>query len=222
MTANYGLTNWEDVEIKQPQANKQKELYMKLEDGQNKIRILTKPHQYLVHHYKTNEKDPGFGVRILSSIHHGSDPLIDRGLKPRRRWLVGIIDRKTDSYKILDMSVSVFKSIQNLTRNEDWGDPSQYDITINVDKNGGPNGYYTVIPNSKKPLSAADIEIKQQIDLEDLKRRCTPPTPEQVEERVRAVDEKSPNGPAKKTSNSSQDDDDEDVDFPVVDGSDNV
>jgi hypothetical protein len=119
------------------------------------------------------------------------------------------------------MSISVFKSIQELVRDEDWGDPTQYDIDIKVDKNGGPSGYYAVVPKSKKPLSAGDLEIKQQVDLEDLKRRCTPPTPEQVEERIKVIDSKSPNGPANGSSTSVQsDDDDDDVDFPAVDGSD--
>jgi hypothetical protein len=123
------------------------------------------------------------------------------------------------------MSVSVFKSVQELARDEDWLDPSQYDINIKVDQNGGPNGYYTVIPKSKKPLSAGDLEIKQQVDLEDLKRRCTPPTPEQVEERIKAIDAKSVNGlasgnkPGNKPVVNTQDDDEE-IDFPSVDGSD--
>lgn len=221
MTANYGLTNWDEVEVKQQGYGPRKDLYMRLQGGSNVVRVITKPHEYSVHRYKTNENDPGFGERILSSLYHGRDPLIDKGFKPKRRWLVGVIDRRTQSYKILDMSISVFKSIQELVRDEDWGDPTQYDIDIKVDKNGGPTGYYAVVPKSKKPLSAGDLEIKQQVDLEDLKRRCTPPTPEQVEEMVKVIDAKSPNGSANGSSTSVQSDDDEDdVDFPAVDGSD--
>jgi hypothetical protein len=111
--------------------------------------------------------------------------------KPKRRWLIGCIDRKTQSYKILDIGVSVFKAIQELVRDDDWGDPQNYDVNIKVDKAGGPNGYYSVIPKKAKPLTAADLEIKQMADLEELKRKCTPPTPEQVEERIAAIDAKS-------------------------------
>ena len=219
MTAKYGLTNWDEVEVKQ-QSGQRKDLYMRLQDKNNVVRMITKPHEYMVHRYKTNPDDPGFGERIMSSLYHGRDPLVDKGLKPKRRWLVGIIDRRTQSYKILDMSVSVFKSIQDLVRDEDWGDPTQYDIDIKVDKNGGPTGYYTVIPKSKKPLSAADLDIKSQVDLDDLKRRCTPPTPEQVEELIKAIDAKSANNKKPAGQAAVEEDDEDDVDFPAVDGSD--
>lgn len=220
MTAKYGLTNWDEVEVKQ-QSGQRKDLYMRLQDKNNVVRMITKPHEYTVHRYKTNPDDPGYGERVMSSLYYGRDPLIEKGLKPKRRWLVGIIDRRTQSYKILDMSVSVFKSIQELVRDEDWGDPTQYDIDIKVDKNGGPTGYYTVIPKAKKPLSAADLDIKSQVDLDDLKRRCTPPTPEQVEELIKAIDAKSANNKKSGAGQATAEEDDEDdVDFPAVDGSD--
>jgi len=216
---NYGLKDWDDVDVKQTNQNQnRRDLYMRLQHGSNVLRIITKPHEYLVHRYKTNENDPGFGERVMSSVYHGRDPLVDKGMKPKRRWLVGVLDRKTSSYKILDTSVSVFKAIQELVRDEDWGDPSQYDVDIKVDKQGGATGYYTVIPKSKKPLSAADLDIKQQVDLEDLKRRCTPPTPEEVEERIKAIDARS-NGTAAETGEKQESND---MDFPAVDGSDAV
>jgi hypothetical protein len=193
--SQYGLTDWSQVELKGNNNGGQnnKDLYLRLQNGNNVVRVVTKPHEYLVHRYKAHEDDPGYGDRIMSSIHHGSDPLIEMGQKPKRRWLVGVIDRVSQSYKILDMSVSVFKGLQELVRDEDWGDPTQFDVDIKVDKQGGPTGYYTIIPKSKKPLSAADLDIKSQIDLEDLKRRCTPPTPDQVAAKVKVAQEKSPN-----------------------------
>jgi hypothetical protein len=216
---NFGLTDWDDVEIKTGNRTQTKAEYMRLKEGDNVIRLLTKPHEFKVHSYKAHPDDPGFGKRILSSIYHGSDPLIDAGSKPKRRWLLGIIDRSTQSYKLLDISVTVFKAIQGLVRDEDWGEPTQYDINIKVDKNGGATGYYSVIPKSKKPLSAADIEIKEKIDLEDIKRRCTPPTPEKVLELMNDVNAKSPNF-KKGTAVTAQKDSSEDDDFPSADGSD--
>jgi len=41
-----------------------------------------------------------------------------------------------------------------------------------------------VQPISKELLSAADQLIKDNVDLDDLKRRVTPPTPEQVQKRL--------------------------------------
>ena len=96
-----------------------------------------------------------------------------------------VISRKTGTYKILDISFAVFSQIRKLARNtQRWGDPTKYDIDIVVDKNGGATGYYSVQPISKEPLSAEDQKIKDDADLDDLKRRCTPPTVEQVQKRI--------------------------------------
>jgi hypothetical protein len=219
----YGVTNWDDVEIKKPNPNARKDLYMKLINGENKVRIITKPHEFTVYKYKTNKEDPGYGQRILAPIGADRDPLKDRGFKSQKRWLVGIIDRRTQSYKILDLSPGAFKGIQELVREEDWGDPSQYDINIKVDKQAAPANYYTIIPIPKKPLNAGDLELKQQVDLDDLKRRCTPPTPEQVEERMKAIDDKTHSEGSTATHSTTQgvpETAEEDIDFPAVDGSD--
>jgi hypothetical protein len=96
-----------------------------------------------------------------------------------------VISRKTGTYKILDVSYAVFSQIRKLARNtQRWGDPTKYDIDIVVDKNGGATGYYSVQPISKEPLSAADQLIKDNADLDDLKRRATPPTVELVQKRI--------------------------------------
>src|SRR3990167_4271175 len=186
-----GMTTW-DNDVKRPAfGQNNKDLYMRLENGTNVLRVITKPHVYNVHRYKANESDPGYGDRILCSAFHGSCPVCDKGDKAKRRWLVGIIDRKTSAYKILDISVSVYKAIQELVRDEDYGDPSMYDIDIKVDKQGGATGYYNVVPKPKKPLSPSDLQIKESVDLDDLKRRCVPPTPEKVLERLEALKAKT-------------------------------
>lgn len=218
--SQYGLTEWNNLDIKTGGANKQqaRDLFLKLQNGDNIVRIITKPHEYLVHRFKAHKDDPGFGERILSPKPlYGSDPIEEMGFKPQRRWLVGVIDRKTQSYKILDLSIAVLKSIQQHVRDEDWGDPSQYDFNVKVDKQGGPTGYYSVVAKPKKPLSAADLEIKQSVDLEDLKRRCTPPTVEQVRERVQAIQAKSPNFAGATTAAAPESVEDDDTDFPSAD-----
>jgi hypothetical protein len=218
--SQFGLTEWEDVEVGSQNREKKNfaDTFLKLQQGSNVLRIITKPHEFLVHQYKPHEKDPGFGVRILSSQAHGKDPLVEMGLRPKRRWYVGVIDRKTASYKVLEISSVVLKSIQSLVRDEDWGDPSQYDIDIKVDKNGGAQGYYSVVAKPKKPLTQEDIDIKASVDLEQLKRLCSPPTYEQVLEKVKMAQSKSPNFNNDSVSRPAPvvDDEDDDTDFPAA------
>jgi hypothetical protein len=225
----FGLVDWSEVKINSgnnKQFKSSADLFLRLEGGNNIIRMITEPHQYWVHKYKTNEKDPGFGFKVISCKGSGDpDPLEERDPKCRakRRFLVGVIDRKTNAYKILDMSSDIINKIKKFVDDEEYGHPSRYDINLVVDPNGGATGYYTVVPKIPKPLSAADLEIKSNVDLEDLKRRCTPPSRQKMLERIAAIDEKSPNGkPTTSTVTETIDYtvDDSEVDFPAADGSD--
>lgn len=193
MTKSFGLTTYDDYEFKKPNTGNKSgggDEWMRLKEGPNELRLVTDPYVYMVHKYK-EEGDRGFGDKVNCSIYHGSCPLCeheDEKIKVAKpRWFVGVIDRKDQRYKVLDMSPGVFQDLQKYSRKERWGDPTGYEIDIQVDKTGGPSGYYTVMPLGKDPLSEADIEIKQGIDLESFVRRCTPPTPEKVLERIQRI-----------------------------------
>jgi hypothetical protein len=181
----FGEVSYEDdvfVGGKKDNKENNKDLWMRLVEGENEVRLVTAPFQYLVHKFKKDPSNPkDFGQKIKCSAIHGSCPLCDLGDKAKPRWFYGVIDRKTGAYKILDVSYMVFSAIRKLAKNSKWGDPTKYDINIEVDKNGGATGYYSVQPLSKDPLSAADQTLKDNADLDDLKKRCTPHTPDVVQ-----------------------------------------
>ncbi len=183
----FGEISWNDDEFGgDKKGTNAKDLFLRLDEGSNEMRLITQPFQYLVHKYKKEPNNPkDFGQKVYCSSIHGSCPLCSAGDKAKTRWLLGVISRKTGTYKVLDVSYAVFSQIRKLARNtQRWGDPTKYDIDIVVDKNGGPTGYYSVQPISKEPLSAADQQIKDNADLDDLKRRVTPPTPDLVQKRI--------------------------------------
>jgi hypothetical protein len=165
-----------------------KDLFLRLDVGSNELRLITQPYQYLVHKYKKDESDK-FGQKVSCSAIHGSCPLCLAGDKAKPRWLLGVISRKTQSYKVIDISFAVFSQIRKLANNTArWGDPTKYDIDIIVDKTAPPMSYYSVQPVSKEPLSAADQVIRDKdMDLEDLKRRVTPPTADGVQNRINKI-----------------------------------
>ncbi len=219
----FGEVSWEDDVFSGGDKQKlnAKDLFLRLDEGSNEMRIITQPFQYLVHKYKKDPNNPkDFGQKVSCSAIHGSCPLCTMGDKAKPRWLLGVISRKTGTYKVLDVSFAVFSQIRKLARNTArWGDPTKYDIDIVVDKNGGATGYYSVQPISKEPLSAADQQIKDNADLDDLKRRVTPLTPDQVLKRMEkisgggettsvAMPSKKPEQKAKPAPVSMDDDDD--------------
>lgn len=195
MARKYGLVGWEDVVLKTRKAPKKggKDDFMRLAQGDNEVRLITNPHQYTIHTFK-DEGDKGFGWRILCSgansdecvLCDGSEELGITGSEPKERWFIGLIDRRYQSYKILDMSQQIFDQLQKMNRNNKIGDPQRFDINILVDKENGPASYYTLQNYNREALSEADMEIKKKsVDLNELQRKCTPLTPAEVVESVK-------------------------------------
>lgn len=183
----FGEVSWSDDVFggENKKQTNSKDLFLRLDEGTNEMRIITQPFQYLVHKFK-KEGDSGFGQKVHCSAIHGSCPLCALGDKAKPRWLLGVISRKTGTYKILDISFAVFGQIRKYARNTSrWGDPTKYDIDVFVDKNGGATGYYSVQAIPKEPLSADDQKVRDNdVDMDDLKRRVTPPQPDVVQKRM--------------------------------------
>jgi len=146
--STFGEISWDD-EVPGDRKENTKDLFLRLTEGSNEVRIVTRPYQYLVHKYKkdpNNAKD--FGTKISCSSVHGSCVLCGQGDRAKPRWLLGVIDRKTGSYKVLDVGYAAFQQVRKLAKNPKWGDPTKYDIDILVDPHGGATGYYTCQPLS--------------------------------------------------------------------------
>jgi hypothetical protein len=187
--STFGEVSWNDSAFDNDKRANKKDLFLRLDGGSNEMRIITAPYQYLVHKIKkdpNNKKDYGFKVHC--SAIHGSCLGCEMGDKAKPRWLLGVISRKTGTYHILDISFAVFSQIRKYAQNTArWGDPTKYDIDVVVDKNGTAMSYYSVQAISKEPLSAADQMVKDSVDLDDLKRRVTPLTPDQVRSRINKI-----------------------------------
>ena len=243
MTNQYGLVTWDSVEFsKKSSSNRRSDDFIRLQGGSNVLRLVTRPFQYNFHKFKADPNDKSdYGVKIKCSMPNGSCPLCDLpddnpGKRVHQRWYIGVIDRRTQSYKILDMSSTVFQAVKGLTQKDKWGDPGNYDIDIVVDKNAGVTGYYSVYPEPKEPLSDQDIEIrKTQVNKELLLKLCEPFTPERALEKMTKAREKagvaapvghvapaadptttSPAPVAEESSSNSDDDDDDIYDFTAV------
>jgi len=113
---------------------------------------------------------------LVSFATHGDNA------KPR--WFIGVITRKDESYKILDIGYSVYQSIKALATSPRFGDPLKYDVDIIVNKKGGASGYYNVQALPKEPLSAENQRTVDNIDMDQLAKMVAPLTPDQVKVRI--------------------------------------
>ena len=179
-----GITSWDEVENPNKQ-NKQfnKEDWLKLSNGSNEVRVLTRPARYLVHKYKI-AGTPGFGSNIRCTTDSQTCPLCKAGVQVSERFLLGVIDRSTETYKILDVGPKLAQDLKAQNSSPKWGPLLNYDVNILVDKHGGATGYYRVQPNPATPLSEKDKQLLDKVDQEDLVRRCSPSTPEKVLEQM--------------------------------------
>lgn len=193
-TAKFGMTDWDQEAPPRGNFKKfdgPKDEWMNLVEGSNELRPVTKPFGYLSHKYKVNPDDKkDFGQKVYCSMElHNECPLCALGVKVQEKWYLGVIDLRTNQYKILDIGRTVYDQFMKLNRNTArWGDPQTYDIDIIKDtKASSPAGIYTVMPLGKSPLTEEQLKIKAAVDTESLARRCTPPLPKFVLDRVNKI-----------------------------------
>lgn len=162
-----------------------KDSFLRLSPGSNIVRLVTAPHAYYQHKFElTGGKKWGYRLNCSDPDHNKDCVVCQSGNKAKRRWFIGVIERKTGLYKILDIGYAVFQGIKKYASDDDWGDPSQYDIDIVVDPKAGPMNFYSVVCKPKKPLSADDIKKKEDADpTTDLSRRTLPPDAEKTKEK---------------------------------------
>lgn len=69
----------------------------------------------------------------------------------RAAWVA--LKRNSDGSEPVTFKASamVYKAVQKLFRNEDWGDPSEYDVVVERTEEKG--AYYLVTPTKPKPLT---------------------------------------------------------------------
>lgn len=119
--------------------------YAKLEDGNNKFRILSKP----VLGWVGWENGKPLRFRFKDK----PERTFDQGKPARHFWAMVVWNDKAKAVQILEITQSMIqKFIQDLSKSEEWGPPFDYDITIN--KTGKEkNTKYTVTPSKPKPVS---------------------------------------------------------------------
>lgn len=154
--------------------------FLKIEEGENTVRVMSNPIPYSIHWLENNGKKKKFNspadnpalVRRLE----------DAGFKKKQSYFLKVLDRKTEKYKILEIGPQIFNGIKTLYSNKKWGKLSGYDISINRAPKG-TQPLYSVSPNPHEALSA-DIKAKfvEFNDRVDLNKFTGPGSSEQIME----------------------------------------
>ena len=142
--------------------------FMRLSEGENTVRVMGNPVQYYTHWLVLPDKSKR---KVVSPIE--SPELVrrleDTGFKRQARWLVKVLDRADNRFKILEIGPQIYNAIKSLFNNARWGKVTAYDITI-VKAPKGTQPLYSVTPNPKEALPAQFkdqfIEFNDRINMD--------------------------------------------------------
>lgn len=151
---------------KAPQSSGQ---FMKLQDGENKFRIMT-PAVIGWEGWKENKPFRRKGV-TKNVMENEVD--IDRYGKPKINhfWAFVVWDYADKKIKVLSITQSsIQKKIENYYISDDWGDPvNNYDFIVKRYKEGDMTKYDVLaIPPKVTPTEIADAFREAEVDLEKL------------------------------------------------------
>lgn len=118
--------------------------YMKLKAGDNKFRILTKP---VIGWVDWKDKVPHrFRMKNRPEKPFGDQPI-------KHFWAFLVWNYVDQQIQILEITqATIQKAIQDLSRDEEWGAPFEYDIKIGK-KGEKLDTEYSITPSPKRPLT---------------------------------------------------------------------
>jgi len=137
--------------------------YLKLEEGQNKFRIVSDA--VIGYEYWTNGNKP-VRLRDYPKTKPADIRLNDDGsYTVKHFWAFIVLDRKDARVKILEITqASIMRNIEDLVVNEEWGDPKEYDITISR-TGSGMETRYTVQPSPNKKLTKEEKSLVARMEI---------------------------------------------------------
>lgn len=183
----YGQVNWDEGNVSGGND------FMNLEQGDNEMRVLTKPYQFVVHWVKDSS---GTTRKIRCAIENC--PLCKKGEKTQCRWYLGVLDRKSGQPRILEISSQIYLGIKKHVNNPKWGDVTAYDISINRGPKGSQPLYTVMGDPTKSPLTDAEkVLVKNFFERVDIAKFTQPLTPEEVLEKMGVSDGNGAGGNAK-------------------------
>lgn len=140
--------------------------YMRLQDGANRFRVLSKP--IIGYEWWVKEGDSRKPVRVRTQaevpnhVHNANDARE----REKHFWAFVVWNYADEALQILELAqVTIMRNLEKLINDADYGAPFGYDIDITRDGKE-LNTQYTVTPKPPKPVSK---EIQEEYDKSSIK-----------------------------------------------------
>jgi len=141
----------DDYEVPEPPGK-----YMKLKAGSNHFRILSPRVMTGYEGWRVEgKKQTPVRKRVGEGWHIGEV----RDNLTRHFWIMAVWNYETRSIQVLELTQSTIqKAIRSLAKDQDWGDPTDYDLVI-MAKGEKMDREYSVLP---KPIRPRDPAVTQK------------------------------------------------------------
>jgi hypothetical protein len=139
--------------------------WLKFKEGITTIRLLSHSYHFRNHYVKSENKTYDCTGMIETC------ELCQKGNPSRQRWayLVLVRDKENPAVKVMEVGWSVFETILNLSKDEDYGDPRGYDLKITRTGKGAETSY-TVIPGKDTPLNDKEEKLVNLQGLDNIEK----------------------------------------------------
>tara|TARA_A100001011_G_scaffold398284_1_gene502137 strand:+ start:472 stop:1086 length:615 start_codon:yes stop_codon:yes gene_type:complete len=198
----FGEIDWNSADV----STGPKSDFMRLEEGESVVRVMGNPVQFYIHWVNTPD---GSKRKVNSPINNPElvRRLEDSGFRRQPRWLIKVLDRSDNNFKLLEVGSQIYNGVRALYNNSKWGKVTGYDVSVTR----GPKGsqpLYGVTPNPKEALSSdyksSFMEFNDRVNVEKI---ITPATAEFICDLMGWENSEAPAG------NAASADDDFDFDF---------
>uniref|UniRef100_A0A7C4Y4L2 Uncharacterized protein n=1 Tax=Caldisericum exile TaxID=693075 RepID=A0A7C4Y4L2_9BACT len=142
--------------------------FMKLQPGENKIRIASRTFHFKKHGFRSEGK-------YSSKICQGENcPYCQQGNEPKNRYAWIVIDRKEQDpekmVKVLEVGWQIYSQLLAYAKDEDYGELTKYDVKIKRTGEGLETEYSVVASPKKSEITEEEKQAIEEsnIDLEKL------------------------------------------------------
>ena len=175
----FGEIDWNSAEVGGSAKPMGKDLFMRTKEGKNVIRVMGNLIQFYVHWV---DLPTGGKKKFVCPIESPAlvSRLEDSGFKRQRKWLIKVLDRSDDSFKVMEVGTQVYRGVKALADDPNWGKVSGFDITITRGPKGS-NPLYAVTPNPHKALDGKYRDMFSEFNANlDIERLIKPADPSDV------------------------------------------
>jgi len=138
--------------------------FMKFQDGANRFRILS---DALIGWEGWKDNKPFRRKGIEQNINADEVDMDEKYKKPKINffWCFKVYDYTDDSVKLLSLTQkTIMKGIQGLVEDADWGEPTEYDISVDKIKKGDKTSY-SIKSYPHKKMSPEIMEVVEASDV---------------------------------------------------------